>query len=158
MHLYVIRHAIAVEREAGLPDSERPLSSRGRRRFEGIVRGLGGLRVGFDLVLHSPLLRAEQTARLLEPLNHGEQSSTGLLANAPTGELLALLDREHIALVGHEPWASELIAWLVTGERASASSFALKKGGVAWLEGRPQPGGMLLSGFWRPRTLVAIGR
>ena len=40
MDLYVIRHAIAEEGREDLPDAERALTRKGRRRFRAVVRGL----------------------------------------------------------------------------------------------------------------------
>jgi hypothetical protein len=59
---------------------------------------------------------------------------------------------------GHEPWCSTLVAWLVTGRPEAGARFAMKKGAVAWLEGRARPAHMTLAGFWRPRMLVALAR
>jgi phosphohistidine phosphatase len=62
-----------------------------------------------------------------------------------------------VALVGHEPWISDLCAWLIIG-RQEGHSLPFKKGGVAYLEGTPKPGGMRLLGFWSPRLLRRLGQ
>jgi phosphohistidine phosphatase len=124
------------------------------------VRGLGLLGVGFDLVLHSPWVRAAETAALLAPLAEGPAQATIELAREPSADLIAMLDAltpERVALVGHEPWLSDLIAWLVMGDSGLGFAFPLKKGGVAHLEGRPVPGAMRLGDLWRPRTLRDLG-
>lgn len=160
MILYVIRHAIAVEAGEGMNDDERPLSDEGRERFEDGVRGLDRLEVRFDVVLHSPLLRAVETAELLVPLldDAGETRVSLELAQAPSKGLLALLERENTAIVGHEPWLSDLVAWLVTGKRELATGFELKKGAVAVLEGEPRPGGMAVIAVYPPSVLRELGR
>lgn len=167
MNLYVVRHAIAEERppapDPARPDSERALTPEGREKFLRGVRGLGLLGVGLDLVLHSPWRRAAETAALLAPLAALPAlpaQATGLLAREPSADLIAMLDGlepERVALVGHEPWLSDLIAWLVTGDSGLGYAFPLKKGGVAHLEGRPVPGAMRLGDLWRPRTLRDLG-
>jgi phosphohistidine phosphatase len=48
---------------------------------------------------------------------------------------------------------SELCALLVIGHAAHARAFPFKKGGVAWLEGEPTPGSMLMRGFFPPAVL-----
>ncbi len=149
MELTLIRHAIA---EDGADDSARPLSKKGRKRFEESVKTLGKLGVRFDKVLHSPKVRAVETAKLLSPLCEGELQETALLAKAPGVELWELLEGERLAMVGHEPHLSELMAWLVTGEPTGAN-FDLKKGGVAQLEGEPGPAGMRLCTLLSPRVL-----
>jgi len=153
MHLYVVRHAIAVARRPDLDDALRPLTEKGRLRFQAVVRGLERLGVRLDVVLHSPWLRASQTGELLLPLLEGELVETELLAMDVSDELLAELPDGAVAAVGHEPWVSDLVAWLVTGDPRAGAAFSMKKGGVAWLEGTPEPGGMQLAGFWRPRSL-----
>lgn len=161
MQLTIIRHAIA---EPGADDAARPLTKKGRRRFERAVETLDELGVRFDRVLHSPKRRAVETAELLVPLlkaprgattsgeRTGELVSTPLLARAPGVELWALLDSERLGVVGHEPHLSSLLSWLLTGE-ASGSAFELKKGGVAQLEGEPSPGGMKLKALFTPKVL-----
>ena len=149
MELTLIRHAIA---EDGEDDAARPLSRKGRRRFEQSVKTLGALGLRFEKVLHSPKRRALQTAELLTPLCDGELQSTPLLAKAPGVELWEMLEGERLAVVGHEPHLSALLSWLVTGE-ASGGHFELKKGGVAQLEGEPAPAGMKLCSLLSPRVL-----
>ncbi|HEY1086687.1 MAG TPA: histidine phosphatase family protein [Archangium sp.] len=149
MQLTLIRHAIA---EPGADDAARPLTKKGRRRFERAVETLDELGVRFDRVLHSPKRRAVETAELLAPILDGELVSTPLLARAPGVELWALLTSERLGVVGHEPHLSALLSWLITGE-ADGSAFELKKGGVAQLEGEPSPGGMKLKALFTPRVL-----
>jgi len=157
MKLYLIRHAIAEEILPGQADDARPLSAKGIQRFKGVVRGLEELGIGFDRLYHSPKLRAVQTAELLVPLLEGETVVTPYLAAEPGLELLSSIAGESVALVGHEPWLGQLCTWLLTG-RVSDSSFALKKGGVALLEGPIEPGGMKLVGLWPPSLLRRLGK
>jgi phosphohistidine phosphatase len=157
MKLYVIRHASAVDSIAGMPDELRPLTDEGRDQFARVVRGLRALDVRFDLLLHSPLLRALETAELCAPLLLGESEVTPMLAQAPGPELLALLRHASVALVGHEPWVSELVAWMLTENRELSNTFGMKKGAVAVLEGDPKPGQMRLIGFYPPSALREIG-
>lgn len=144
MELYVIRHAEATPREGSSNDAARPLTPRGRKRFGEVVSSLGALGAHFDRVLHSPWLRAVQTADLLAPLIDGETEVTPLLATEPSSELLAKIVGERVALVGHEPWLGQVVAWLVTGDRGAGARFPLDKGGVVWLEGELAPGAMSL--------------
>jgi phosphohistidine phosphatase len=141
--LFVIRHAEAAPRESwDGDDRDRPLTPRGRDRIAGEARALRRLEVKFDRLLHSPWLRAVQTADALARLAHATEV-TALLAGSPTNELLARLTEDRVAVVGHEPWLSELVAWLAVGKR-NATGFALGKGAVAWLVGEPTPAGMRL--------------
>lgn len=158
MELYLVRHAEAEQRPPDGRDEARALTRRGRRDFARVARGLARLEVEFDQLLHSPLLRAMETADLLADRVVGETRVAGELARDPSTELLALCTGLRVALVGHEPWMSELCAWLVVGARERAPSFAFKKGAVAKLEGELAPGAMRLVAFWPPGTLAELGR
>lgn len=158
MELYLVRHAIAEPFTPGRPDEARALTAKGRLRFRRCVQGLRALDVSFDLLLHSPLLRAVQTAEELAGLVKGSIEETLHLAQAPSTELLArLVELPSAALVGHEPWMSDLMGLLLVGEGGLAQ-VAFKKGAVAWLRGEPRPGGMELVAFLPPRVLVELKR
>ena len=53
--LWLLRHA---EAEDGSPDSERPLTEKGRRQSEAAGAALAALGVGIDACLTSPKVRA----------------------------------------------------------------------------------------------------
>lgn len=155
MRLLVIRHAEAVD-HAPQGDAHRALTPRGRRQARRVARALERRDLELDLLLHSPWLRAVQTADALTPALEGETRVTPHLAAAPGEALLAELTGETTAAVGHSPWLSELVAWLVTGSPHHAEHFPLKKGGLAWLEGEPRPGRMRLAGLYTRRGLRRI--
>lgn len=153
MDLYVIRHAIAVPSTPELPDAARPLTPEGKKRFERVVRGLERLDVRFDRLYHSPWTRAVETADLLVRLCDGESVVELGLAREPTPELAARFEGPAAAVVGHEPWLSELVAILLHGDRAHGQRFELKKGAVVILEGTPKPQGMRMRALLPPRVL-----
>lgn len=157
MLLFLIRHAVAAEASPERPDSSRPLTAAGERKFAVEVRGAGRLGWRFDRLYHSPLLRAVQTAELLRPLLAGPSRSLPDLARPPDVEMLAHIEGERVALVGHEPHLSALLAWLVTGEIARGQRFPLKKGGVALLAGPLRPGAMELRAQLPPKILRRLG-
>ena len=154
MDVLLVRHAIAEPADPGQPDSERPLSERGIERFGQVVRALERIDLRIDSLQHSPLVRAVQTADLMAPLLVGERVETELLAMPPSRPLLAGLAAERTALVGHEPWMSDLFSLLLTGSADHGERFAMKKGAVAWLQGEPEPGGMNLVAHMPPRVLT----
>jgi phosphohistidine phosphatase len=170
VELLVVRHASAEPQpppgsEGG--DDARPLSPRGRRRFERAVLGLARLGLAFEHLLYSPKLRAVQTAELLLPLLDGECEVTPLLAEQPDEPLLDLLrlrseDRARLCVVGHEPWLSELALWLALGwrvlESETSSALRLAKGGVVLLDGEPRPGRMRIKALLPPSALRRLGR
>lgn len=157
MELYLIRHASAQD---GEDDDARALSDKGRKRFGEVVGGLGALGARFDRVLHSPKLRAVQTAELLAPLVKGEVQVTALLAEAPGPKLLKQVQGEAagrcVALVGHQPWLGELLGLLLGGDARAGAAYELKKGAVARLEGDCAPGAMHLLALLQPGTLRRV--
>ncbi len=163
MDLWLIRHAVAEDASIEGDDARRALTPEGRERFARGVRGLGRIGARFDLVLHSPLLRAQETADLLEPLIDGETACTSALAREPGDGLLAELDGGVVALVGHEPWLTQTLTWLVFGWRVyeqdpAAALVEFKKGAAAHLVGEPRPGAMRLAALYPPAALRAFGR
>lgn len=137
-NLYLVRHAIAEPRDdTNYPDdAERPLTSKGKRKMEEVSQGLVRLGVEFDWILSSPLVRARETAEVLakESSYDGEVTLTETLA--PGGSINALLqmlakrpEARSVALVGHEPDLSHLLAELVAASDSAGLGF--RKGGVA---------------------------
>jgi phosphohistidine phosphatase len=157
MELFIIRHAHAVPGSMLLADADRPLSPKGRKRFSQAVLGLQCLKIRFDRLYHSPWLRAVETAELLAPVLEGTAVCSPALAQAPSQDVLDGLVGERVALVGHEPWTGALVAWLTTGAPSHGSVFTFKRGGIAWLEGRPQPALMVLRAFLPPKVLRELG-
>jgi phosphohistidine phosphatase len=153
MRLYVIRHAIAAPKSKSVPDAARPLTKKGRERFEEAARGLEALGARFDRLYHSPKLRAVETAELVASLVKRETRVTANLAKPPMPELLAEWHGHTVAVVGHQPYLGALVAWLVTGTRRGGPKFEMKKGAVIVLDGRPEPGGMRLVESLPPRVL-----
>lgn len=151
MDLFLIRHAIAEERRAGLPDADRALTPKGRARFEAMVQRLDQAGFRFDRVYYSPWLRAAQTAELLEPIMEGPARAAEGLAQPPAPDFFAGLDGKHVACVGHEPWLSDTVSMLTTGN-PHGSWLHFKKGGIAWLRGEPHPASMQLRALWAPST------
>ena len=63
---------------------------------------------------------------------------------------------EDTAVVGHEPWIGELVAWLAFGDMRHGEMLAFKKAGVMWLEGSVIPGGMTLRALVPPQLLRGL--
>ena len=163
VELFIFRHAEAEIRSAEVADESRALTPRGREKFIGCVEALERLEIEFDRIYHGPWLRATQSAELLVPLLDGETAVTPLLAGPPTQSLLDLLEGERIALVCHEPWATDLLSWLVFGVRSFEAGgrrdfLHFGKGAVAWLSGNIEPGSMSLRAFLTPKTLRRLAR
>ena len=162
MQLVIIRHAIAVARGTpDVPDDERPLTKSGKRRFKEAARGLARICRRPDVLLTSPLPRAADTAEIAADAWGGiTPASEPALAHGTPDEILALLSEypadRRIAIVGHEPMLSALLARLLGSN--DGVGFTLRKGGVAHLDVPGQPGnGARLDWLLRPRILRALG-
>lgn len=142
MNLYIVRHAIAVERgTAGYDDDndgERPLTDEGRKKMKKIVKGLRQLDIELDLILTSPYVRAHDTADILAS-GFKMKKKIAITDNLiPPGNFDKLIDEINekynvgsLALVGHEPMLSSFTSFLMSGNREAA--ITLKKGGVCLL-------------------------
>src|SRR4028118_1349152 len=88
MELYLIRHGIAAERETYANDEERPLTDKGRKKTEKVAKQLRKHGLRFDLILTSPLVRARETAMILQDagLSSHVEEFTNL---APDGDIHA---------------------------------------------------------------------
>ena len=160
MQLFVIRHAIAEDRSPDQDDATRDLTWEGVRKMRKVVRGLRALDLELPCVLTSPWTRALKTAHLLAPVAKAAPVATDLLCQSPRAELLAMIAEkgETTAVVGHEPWLSELVAWLAFGDARHGEALCLKKGCVVELEGSVVPGGMTLISILQPDVLRSLGK
>ena len=164
MEIYLIRHAIAEERENwNKPDELRPLTPQGEKKMQRIVRGLRALDVELAHLYSSPLVRAVQTAEVVRSalkITSIEQTEA-MLPGASPQSLLPVLNElpadAAVGFVGHEPHLGYLLSFLLSGQRAPFAAF--KKGGVACLEGEKpaEPGKFALRWMLEPNHLVAIG-
>ena len=141
MEVYLIRHGIAAERGTYTNDEQRPLIDRGREKTIKVAKRLLAAGLKFDLILTSPLVRAYQTAEILqkESLAEDIQSFAPL---KPDGEIEQWLEwlqtwqvknpNAKLALVGHQPdlgdWAEILIWGSIKGQ------ITVKKAGVIGIE------------------------
>jgi len=142
MKLYILRHGEAAEH--GDPkfknDADRPLTPKGIQRTKLLAYTMRQMETSFDVIFSSPLVRARETAEIVERglRLHGRLEFSDHLAPAGDVEkLLALLNGlrpapESLLLVGHEPYLSSLISLLCTG--GPNLSLTLKKGGLCRFE------------------------
>ena len=162
MRLLIVRHAIAVAAGMpGIPDAERPLTPAGAKKFRDAAKGLAAILDPSDVLLASPLLRARQTAEIAAAAwGRVTPRRTPALAGGSFEEVAEVVDRfrarDLVAVVGHEPSLSALLARLLGTSHEARLAF--KKGGAALLEvSDGLAGGGQLVWYLPPRLLRALG-
>lgn len=139
LDLYFIRHGIAGEHGSYADDNKRPLSDEGKHKTQQVAKRLHALDLRFDLILTSPLVRAQQTADILlaAKLSQTVEIVPYLAPGGSLHEWLGWLhgwrspDTKALALVGHEPDLSAWAETLIWGE--TKGGLRLRKAGVIGL-------------------------
>jgi phosphohistidine phosphatase len=139
MDLFILRHGIAGEHgDPRYPDdSKRPLTDKGKQKLLEAVRAMQKLELKLDVILSSPYKRASQTAEIVA--KKYTKSKLGFSNELrPEGKFNNLIKHlkqfdsdSGVMLVGHEPYLSELISLLISGD--ARSGLQLKKGGLCKL-------------------------
>lgn len=158
MRLLIVRHAVAVPRGTpGIPDDERPLTPQGEKRFRRAARGLARIAKRPDALLTSPLPRARRTAEIAAEAwgRLSPRDEPALAKDDFEGLAAALVEQPQdatVAVVGHEPYLSSLLARLLGTSRDDRLTF--RKGGAALIDlaGRLGDGGRLVW-YLPPRIL-----
>jgi phosphohistidine phosphatase len=167
MFVLLVRHADAGDRgefaRTGRPDSERPLTDKGRKQARAAAAAFRELVPSCGLVLTSPYARAAETADVvsqawpgvavertgaLEPGARPEQVGALVAARAAPGG---------VAVVGHEPDLGILASWMLAG--LDDSRIVFKKGGAALLEvdsGTTMKGRAMLRWLMGPKQLAKL--
>lgn len=135
MELYILRHAIAMEREDWHEsDDARPLTSEGIVKMKQNAIGMVKLVAKPNLIITSPLVRARQTAQIAAKaygIKGVIEESDALTPESSSAETIALLKKyahhTRVMIVGHEPHLGAFLAHLIH----SAQPLPLKKGGLA---------------------------
>jgi phosphohistidine phosphatase len=132
---------VAADDPAVSQDSERSLTNKGVKRMRRAARGLQHLKIPFEAVLTSPVLRARQTAEIVAAslgIEAQLEETSGLAPESTVEHLLFSLtryqDREHLLLVGHEPLLSRTMASLLCGSSAKIMEIAVRKGSLCRIE------------------------
>lgn len=140
MQLILLRHGKAEPHGHPEGDGARALVDKGRDQAARAARMLKAADLLPEIVLTSPLLRARQTAEIfcLEAKMSGPLLQPWLACGMAPGlalaELVGFRDFSRVAIVGHEPDFSGLIAWLLG---ISGGAVEMKKGGLACVEIQP---------------------
>ena len=139
MDLLLIRHADAGDStewaKTRKPDSQRPLSDKGREQAKESAKALVKLVPKVDLFAVSPYVRAMQTAELVFERyveTRAREITDSLVPEAKPDAFIRWLraqgPRSVVAVVGHDPHLSTLATWLISG--VEESRMEVKKGGA----------------------------
>ncbi len=141
MNLFILRHASAGTGTTNPDvDKNRPLDKEGVRHCLLLARVLNSMKIGFDLIVSSPLKRSLQTATLVAT-ETGYKSrvlqSDSLAPEATLKDFKKLLDeyrdRDNVLVVGHNPNLSIFLGTLIVPAGASPARIRLRKGSLARL-------------------------
>jgi phosphohistidine phosphatase len=127
MILWLGRHGEAVDADVAGSDFARTLSSAGRQQVSQLARWLLAREESPELILHSPLVRARQTAETIagEIGNGVVVLEESLLAPGfSTAALMRRLDESgirRVACIGHQPDIGRSLAEITGGGRATIS-------------------------------------
>ena len=137
MNLYILRHGIAADRGQEYPDDDlRPLTGKGIKRMRREARGMRAIGVAPDLIISSPLVRAFQTAEIVQQgLNRSSEMviSNTLVPEAHPSQIIQEIAKcystnSSVMVVGHEPHMSSLVSYILTGKVSWL--ITLKKGAL----------------------------
>lgn len=117
MRVYLVRHSFA---ENTHPDSKRELSSEGKRVLVNSINIWKKLEINFDSIYSSPLVRAIQTAEIIN-MNFNSRASVVkeeiLLPGSSSSDLINLINSikfENIIIIGHQPDLSHHLSNLIS--------------------------------------------
>ncbi|MEO8513495.1 MAG: phosphohistidine phosphatase SixA [Ignavibacteria bacterium] len=111
MDIYIIRHGVAADLDSEIvEDSFRYLTIHGRNHCRIVAQRLKDMKVSFDAVLSSPLVRAVQTAEVFSSVmkyDNEIKTAIELIGGSTFNRFLKLIKRHShhgsIAIFGHAP-------------------------------------------------------
>jgi phosphohistidine phosphatase len=165
--LLIVRHGPAGDPEEwkaeGRDDRLRPLTPKGKKEVRRVAAGLVHLVPTLDLLATSPWTRAAETADIVAREYGCEVEPVEVLTPDHKAEdlrpwLQQQRRNELVGIVGHEPYLTLLIGYLLTGK--TATFIDLKKGGACLLEtvDASKPGSGVLQWLLTDRELRRLGK
>jgi phosphohistidine phosphatase len=131
--LYLVRHGKA---EEGPVDQERRLTDKGRKAVRQVAERLESAGVRVDRVEHSGLVRARETAEILQEHLGGELAAARGLNPMddvePVTGRVAAADNGALMLVGHLPFMERFASYLLAND-ADAEMLHFRTAAVACL-------------------------
>jgi len=157
--LYVLRHGIAEDHTPLGSDDERSLTQEGLEKMQQSAAAIVRLTADVELCLHSPLLRACQTAEIVQAARKQPLEQRCIEALRPSTshqELLRYiysLKIESILLVGHNPLLSILSSSLLGAHQGAVQ---LGKGTLVAIDHEPDSYAARLRWMIRSKELVRM--
>ncbi len=164
MHIYIVRHGPALDvGEDGIrTDAKRPLSAEGREKTQAVAQGFAKLDCPVTAIYSSPLVRAEETARLFRAVLSVDEEVALVPWLVPGGSTMDAVAAWHeqqaqgtkgIMCVGHMPDVAGLLNACLPKEQQH--HFQFKKAAVAHVcfPGEVAVGQGQLVQFYTPRAL-----
>lgn len=141
MDIYFLRHASAGDSSLNpAKDDERALDKLGIEQSHNVGCALAAMKVGFNAILCSPLLRAQQTAKIVaEEIGYKDKIITepALVPGGNYQQFQTILSRysgkDAILVVGHNPSMTEFLNKLLIGDDAP-DAIEVKKAAIAKVE------------------------
>lgn len=166
LKIYFMRHAEAESIiKKGSSDALRPLTEEGKLKHHLACQGLSHLNCAWDIILSSPTLRTQQTAKIVEDLFELTDCSEELKELAPGTDfpifckkINQYLKFSSLLVIGHEPQLSEWTSLLIGDSSNSKINF--KKSAVACLsfDGKIDAGLGKLEFLMQPSQLQRLGK
>lgn len=154
--IVLLRHGIAEDKGAGKSDTDRELTSEGRRKMKDVARAIAEIFPEAEAIYSSPLVRAIQTAEAVANA-YGDrlrvQRTDALKPGATPREFRKFFDQisgDFAIFAGHEPNMTEIMLDLTA---IRAPDLSLKKGGFYGV--RFEEGGAHLEWMVPPRVVRA---
>jgi phosphohistidine phosphatase len=125
LQLWLGRHGEAVDPDAAATDFDRALTPFGRAQVSQLARWLLTREEAPELILHSPLVRARQTAEVIAgEMKHGAvvMEESLLAPGFSTPSLLRRLKNagvERVVCIGHQPDIGRSLSEMTGGVRAA---------------------------------------
>lgn len=164
--LYLVRHGIAAPASVKASDADRALTEEGTSKTVRVAHGLRTLGVKPEVILSSPLRRAQETAEILASVLAPKvlveiypHLAFGHEPQDVTKGLHAHRGAQQVMLVGHQPDMGELASFLLSGS-AHISPLPFKKAATAavTVASLPPRSAGVLEWFLTPLQLRLIGR
>lgn len=141
MNIHLLRHGIAapLAEENDFVDEKRRLTPEGEIKLRRAAQGLKVLRVNFDLIASSPLIRAKETAEIVAevlkykpPIEIWDELEPEGTPESACARFRSHPENASLLLVGHQPSIGVLASFLLTG--SPTRSLPFKKGSLFSIE------------------------